>query len=98
MQTGYIDINGLLVPVRRVSKDDGSKIDECNVEDVALATAAASKWEKTEIFAPDTVDSLALRIRQAVSSHCIMPPVNVIEVSESASLSQTVNAAWALQN
>ena len=60
VETGYIDIKGFLIPIRRVSKDADSKPDKCNVEDVALGTGDEYKVDKSDIFAPDSIDSLGL--------------------------------------
>lgn len=70
VETGYVDIKGFLIPIQRVSKDGGSKPDKCNVEDVALVTGNGYKLVKSDIFAPDSVDSLAL-----INSLCYWLPL-----------------------
>ncbi|KAL8847616.1 MAG: hypothetical protein Q9221_007346 [Calogaya cf. arnoldii] len=59
VKNGHIDIKGSLVPIRRVSKSDDLKPDKCDVGDIALNTNDEYE-EKPQLFAPDSIDSLAL--------------------------------------
>ncbi|KAL8863988.1 MAG: hypothetical protein Q9198_010179 [Flavoplaca austrocitrina] len=71
VKAGYIDIKGLLIPIRRVPKDFRSRSDACDVEDVALVSADGKyNVNESEIFAPDSKSSLAL-----IDSSCYRIPL-----------------------
>ncbi|KAL8644630.1 MAG: hypothetical protein Q9226_007669 [Calogaya cf. arnoldii] len=71
VKTGYIDIKGSLIPIRRVSKADERKPDKCDVENIALNINDEYKHaKKPQLFAPDSVDSLAL-----INSSCYWLPL-----------------------
>lgn len=69
-ETGYVGIKGILIPSQRVSKDYNSDRNKCNVEVVALVTGDGSKVGESEIFAPDSIDSLIL-----INSTCFWLPL-----------------------
>ncbi|KAL9634293.1 MAG: hypothetical protein Q9204_003058 [Flavoplaca sp. TL-2023a] len=60
VKAGYIDIKGLLIPIRRVPKGTSSRFGAFNIEDAALVfTGAEDRVYESEIFAPDSNDTLA---------------------------------------
>ncbi|KAL8966375.1 MAG: hypothetical protein Q9183_003397 [Haloplaca sp. 2 TL-2023] len=71
VDTGYIDIKGLLIPIRRLSPNRGSKPDERIVDDISLFTPGQKYTvDKSDLFAPDSLDSLAL-----ITASCYWLPV-----------------------
>lgn len=70
VETGYIDIKGFLIPIGRVPKAGGSNPDKCSVEDVAIDTDLEYERGESDVFAPDSIDSLAL-----IDSSCYWLPL-----------------------
>lgn len=70
VQAGYLDIEGFLLPIRRVPKEEDSKPNACEVEDVALASDKNYSKSESDLFAPDQLDSLAM-----IDSSCYWVPL-----------------------
>lgn len=61
VSSGYINLKGLLVSIRRVPRTGNLKSDKYTVENIALYTSSEeSPFDESVLFAPDTFDSLVL--------------------------------------
>ncbi|KAL9624908.1 MAG: hypothetical protein Q9160_000955 [Pyrenula sp. 1 TL-2023] len=69
VKAGYLDIKGFLMPLRRVPIED-QNTNQCDVEDIALASEENYSKAESDLFAPDLVDSLA-----SIDSSCYWLPL-----------------------
>ena len=70
VQTAYMDVKGLLLPIRRVPRHEKDQFDRCAVEDVALLECEGLLFFRTDLFAPDSLDAL-----ERLDSSCYWLPV-----------------------
>ena len=71
VQSAYIDIKGLLVPLSRVARGDEHTLKSDVVEDVELMDdKIGPKYNDIDIFAPDSTDAL-----KRIDSSCYWMPI-----------------------
>ena len=70
VQTAYIDVKGLLLPIRRIPRQEGNQVDRCGAENVGLLDCYDAMFHKTDLFAPDSLEAL-----ERLDSSCYWLPV-----------------------
>ena len=59
VQTAYLDVKGILAPIRRVPGSSWRRPDQCAVDDVALIESDRNPdHNNTDIFSPDSMEAL----------------------------------------